>query len=170
MPENWNPGDEVQDKVVVPIIKALPLIKSLVNGGHIVTNNGVSFFRQGNYYKIIVAASRAKGGDIYLDKQILEVVENNNFEKTSDKMYAIVEEGNIGKLVEILQTNHSCAITVNAAQFRSVATETQRYSTRKKIDIPAPMPDAPVVEQSNTISLLELEAEALALELELLAA
>jgi hypothetical protein len=170
MPENWTPGDEVQDKVVVPIIKALPLIKSLVNGGHIVTNNGVSFFRQGNHFKIIVAASRAKGGDIYLDKQILEVVENNNFEKTSDKMYAIVEESNIGKLVEILQTNHSCAITVNSAQFRSVAKETQRYSTRKKIDIPVPMPDMPVMEQSNIISLLELEAEALALELELLAA
>ena len=173
MPENWNPGDEVQDKVVVPIIKALPLIKSLVNGQHIITNNGISFFRQGNHFRVIVAASRAKGGDIYLDKQILEVVEKNNFEKVSDKMAALVDERNIGKLVEILQTNHSSAVTVNSAQFRSVAKETQRYSTRKKIDIPEPMPDyTPTVEpkQGNIISLLELEAEALALELELLAA
>ena len=62
---------------------------------------------------------------------------------------------------------------MNAAQFRSVSTENHRYSTRKKIDIPEPMPDhTPVVENrgSNIISLLELEAEALALELELLAA
>lgn len=172
MPENWNPGDEIQDKVVVPIIKALPLIKSLVNGGHIITNNGISFFRQGNHFKIIVAASRAKGGDIYLDKQILEVVEKNNFEKVSDKMTAMVEEGSIGKLVEILQTNHSCAITINSAQFKSIGNESHRYSTRKKIEIPKPMPDYQPVEekQNNIISLLELEAEALALELELLAA
>lgn len=170
MPENWNPGDEVQDKVVVPIIKALPLIKSLVNGGHIVTSNGISFFRQGGYFKVIVAASRAKGGDIYLDKEILEVVENNNFEKTSDKMYAIVADSNIGRLVEILQANHSCAVTVNSAQFRLIGSENQRYSSRRKIDIPEAMPDLPATDQSNIISLLELEAEALALELELLAA
>ncbi len=169
MPENWNPGDEVQDKVVVPIIKALPLIKSLVSGGHITTNNGVSFFRQGSYFKIIVSASRAKGGDIYLDKQLLEIVENNNFEKTSDKMYAIVSDTNISRFVEVLQTNHSCAITLNSAQFRSIGKESHRYSSRRKIDIPDKLPDKPIVE-TNLISLFELEAEALALELELLAA
>ncbi|MBS1586500.1 MAG: strawberry notch C-terminal domain-containing protein [Bacteroidetes bacterium] len=170
MPENWNPGDQVQDKVVVPIIKALPLIRSLVNGAHILTNNGISFFRQGQYFRIIVSASRAKGGDIYLDKQILEVVEKNNFEKVSDKMAALVEERNIGKLVEILQVNHSCAITVNSTQLRHLEKDSQRYSSRRKIEIPAKQPDMPVVQESNIISLLELEAEALALELELLAA
>lgn len=171
MPENWNPGEQVQDKVVVPIIKALPLIKSLVNGAHMLTNNGISFFRQGGYFRIIVAASRAKGGDIYLDKQILEVVERNNFEKVSDKMAAMVSEANIGKLVDILQTNHSCAVTVNSAQLKYLGKDSQTYSTRKKIDIPGLMPDVPVIERhSNIISLLELEAEALALELELLAA
>ncbi|HYC29496.1 MAG TPA: hypothetical protein VEB42_11775, partial [Chitinophagaceae bacterium] len=128
------------------------------------------FFRQDNFFRVIVAASRAKGGDIYLDKQILEVVEKNNFEKVSDKMAAMVAEENIGRLVEVLQTNHSCAVTVNSAQLRHLGNENQRYSTRKKIDIPAKMPDMPVVQQSNIISLLELEAEALALELELLAA
>ncbi|MEI9909654.1 MAG: hypothetical protein WDO71_08235 [Bacteroidota bacterium] len=60
LPENWNPGEQVQDKVVVPILKALPLIKSITQNGHIVTNNGISFFRSGDYYRIIVAASRAK--------------------------------------------------------------------------------------------------------------
>jgi hypothetical protein len=166
MPENWNPGEQVQDKVVVPIIKALTLIKSLVNNGHIITNNGISFFRQGNHFRIIVAASRAKGGDIYLDKQILEVVEKNNFEKVSDKMVALVEDSKISKLVEILQNNHGCAVTVNSMQFKEVEKSTHRYSSRKKIDIPSLQKDKP----DNTISLLELEAEALTLELELLAA
>jgi hypothetical protein len=166
MPENWDPGEQLQDKVVVPIIKALPLIKSLVNSGHIITNNGISFFRQGNHYRVIVAASRAKGGDIYLDKQILEVVEKNNFEKVSDKMVALVEDSKINQLVEILQNNHSCAVTINSAQFRDIEKNSHKYSNRKKIDIPPEKEE----KRDNTISLLELEAEALTLELELLAA
>ena len=166
MPENWNPGEQVQDKVVVPIIKALPLIKSLVHNGHISTSNGVSFFRQGNHFRVIVAASRAKGGDIYLDKELLEVVDKNNFEKVSDKMVALVEESNIGRFVEILQTNHSCAVSLNSSQFRDIEKYSHRYSSRKKIDLPPEPNDT----KDNTISMLELEAEALALELELLAA
>lgn len=61
LPENWNPGEQVQDKVVVPIAKALPIVKSLVQNAHIITNNGISFFKSGDYFKIIVSASRAKG-------------------------------------------------------------------------------------------------------------
>lgn len=166
MPENWNPGEQVQDKVVVPIIKALPLIKSLVSNGHINTNTGVSFFRQGSHYRLIVAASRVKGGDIYLDKELLAVVEKNNFEKVSDKMVALVAENNINRVVEVLQNNHSCAVSINSAQFREIEKHSQRYSSRKKIDIPPQQEDR----KDNTISLLELEAEALILELELLAA
>lgn len=90
MPENWNPTEQVQDKVVIPIGKALPLIKSVQLNGHIVTNNGLSFFRMREHYRLIVAASRVKGGDIYLDKGLLELVENGNFEKTSDKMVAML--------------------------------------------------------------------------------
>lgn len=166
MPENWNPGEQVQDKVVVPIIKALPLLKSLVQGHHIITNTGISFFRQSGYYKIIVPGSRVKGGDVYLDKQLLELVENNNFEKVSDKMVARLPDDLISHFVEVLQANHSCAISINSAQFREIEKSSQRYSSRKKIDIPPYEEDKP----DNTISLLELEAEALALELDLLAA
>lgn len=46
MPENWNPGEQVQDKVVVPILKAAPIVKSLVQNSQIVTNNGLSFSEQ----------------------------------------------------------------------------------------------------------------------------
>ena len=50
MPENWTPTEQVQDKVVVPILKALPLIKSLTSHASLVTNKGLSFFRYGDYY------------------------------------------------------------------------------------------------------------------------
>jgi hypothetical protein len=164
MPDNWNPTEQLQDKVVVPIIKAIPIIKSITQGSHIVTNNSLSFFRTGDHYKLIIAASRARGGDIYLDKQLLELVEKNNFEKVADKMVAMLPYTSIDKAVEILQTNHSLSLTIHSYQLKDIKTE-GRYTNRKKIE-----PPEEEQEPANNVILLELEAEALALELELLAA
>jgi hypothetical protein len=165
MPENWNPTEQVQDKVVVPIMKALPLIKSLQPNGHIVTNNGMSFFRTREHYRLIVAASRVKGGDIYLDKSLLELVENNNFEKTSDKMVALLPLESIDKAVTILQNNHSLSVTIHSYQLKDLKTDGIRSKNRKPILLPDKEEEG-----ENNLLLLELEAEALALELELLAA
>ncbi len=166
MPEHWDPGSEVQDKVAVPIIKVLPVIRSLVGGHNITTSTGISFFRYGNNFRMVVPGSRVRGGDVYLDKDLFPFIEKNVFEKVSDKMVALVTEHNINKVVEVLQANHSCSVTLNSAQFRDIEKHSQRYSSRKKIDIPLPQEDR----IDNTISLLELEAEALVVELELLAA
>ncbi len=100
-----------------------------------------------------------------MDKQILELVEKNNFEKISDKMVAILPEKKIGKLVELLQMNHSCSTTIHSSQLKDLKNENIRYSNRKKIELPDTQEDA-----DSDIPVLELEAEALALELELLAA
>jgi len=167
MPENWNPGEQIQDKVVVPILKAAPIVKSMVQNSQIVTNNGLSFFRTGNHFKLIISASRVRGGDIYLDKNILELVEKNNFEKVSDKMVAMLPEKNIDKLLEILQTTHGCSITIHSSDLKNIKSDGGRYSNRKKIKLP---PDDEEEELPDNIIMLELEAEALALELELLAA
>ncbi len=165
MPENWNPGEQVQDKVVVPILKASPIIKSITQNSYIVTNNGLSFFRTGNYFKLIISASRSRGGDIYLDKEILELVEKNNFEKVSDKMVAMLPDKNIEKLLEILQSRHGCSVTLQPYQLKDLKDDAITYSNRKRIELP---PDDE--EPQNEVAMLELEAEALALELELLAA
>jgi hypothetical protein len=165
MPENWNPNEQGQDRVVVPIIKGAVLIKSLVQNSHIVTNNGISFFKNGDYFKIIVAGSRAKGGDVYLDKQILELVEKNNFEKTADKMVANLHESKIDKLIELLQVNHSSSLTISPSQFAQLKDTKHRYSNRKPIVLPDTTED-----NNSNVFYLELEAEALTLELELMAA
>ncbi|MFT3843674.1 MAG: JAB domain-containing protein [Lacibacter sp.] len=166
LPENWNPAEQVQDKVVVPVLKALPLIKSLSYHGHLMTSNGLSFFRQGDYYKLITSASRAKGGDIYLDQQILQLVEKNNFEKVSDKMVALLHYSKIYQLVELLQKNHSLSVTVHAHQLKDLHHAETKYSNRKKIELPGTTEE----KQENNVFQMELEAEALMLELELLAA
>lgn len=165
MPENWNPVEQVQDKVVVPILKAAPIIKSITQNSHIVTNNGLSFFRTGNYFKLIISASRSRGGDIYLDKEILELVEKNNFEKVSDKMVAMLSDKNMDKLLEILQSRHGCSVTLQSYQLKDLKDDAITYSNRKRIELP--QDDE---EPQNEVAMLELEAEALALELELLAA
>lgn len=166
LPENWNPGEQVQDRVVVPILKALPIVKSITQNAHIVTNNGISIFRTGSHFKIIVAASRSKGGDIYLDKEILSIVEGGNFEKVADKMVAMLPEKNVDRLVELLQINHSSSVTIHSSQLKDLKSGQADYSNRRKITLP----NNEGTEPNNNVRILELEAEALALELELLAA
>jgi hypothetical protein len=163
MPENWLPAEKGgEEKVVVPIGKTLPLIRSLQNGHGMNCNNGLSIFKTRDEYRIILPSSRQKGGDIYLDKQILELVYKGMFEKVSDKMSATISESNLPKLVELLQTNHSLSVQVPRHQMQVIEKEMVRMSTRKKIILP------PKEDESNSqVNILELEAEALMLELEL---
>ncbi len=168
MPEHWAIGEEVQDKVIVPVLKALPIIQSLVHGKNLTTNNGVSFIRTGDHFKIIVPAARTRGGDVYLDKDLLPLVEKNNFEKVSDKMVAMLPERNIAQFVEVLQNNHGSSITIHSSETKNLKTGSIRYNNRKPIELPPPEEKQPA--KLVNIRLLELEAEALVLELELLAA
>lgn len=162
MPENWLPMDKGgEEKVVVPILKALPLIKSLQSGHGMSCNNNMSIFKRGSYYQLVLPSSRQKGGDIYLDKEILALVDKGMFEKVSDKMLATLMDTKIDKLVQILQTNHSLSMQIPRHQLTVIEKEIVRYSTRRKIELP------PIEEPTNNVSILELEAEALMLELEL---
>ncbi len=168
MPEYWDPKEQIQNNVVVPILKALPLIKSLVQDKLIVTTNAVSILRTPNHFKIIVPASRSRGGDIYLDKQILELVEKNNFEKISERMVAMLPEKNIDRLVELLQTSHNCSVIVLSHQLKDLKNGAVQNRTVKRIALPPLENPEEEIDTAPDILLLELEAEALALELELL--
>lgn len=186
MPEHWDAGKEVADRVTVPIINTLPLIKSIVHGGHMITNNGLSFFKQNRQYRIIVGGSRAKGGDIYLDKELLPLVTGNNFQKSADKMVAMVDEDKITDVVQVLQKNHSLSMTISNVQFQHLEKQSSGIYSIRPILLPPPVDrDAEIQAAENqqrrdlpdekksgatVISLLELEAEALELELQLLAA
>ncbi|MEX2234293.1 MAG: hypothetical protein WD824_19160 [Cyclobacteriaceae bacterium] len=88
MPEYWEPGNDVQQKNIVPVSRAIKIIRSLTPGSSITTKNNVSIFRQPGGFKIMVSSARSSGGDIYLGPDLLEVVDKNNFKKISDKMTA----------------------------------------------------------------------------------
>lgn len=164
MPEYWEPGNAVQQKTVVPISRAMKVIRSMTSGSSITTNNLISIFKQsGVTYKILVSSARSRGGDVYLDPDILEVVDRKNFEKVSDKMTATVHEDNIDLLVEILQDKFNDTISLNPSQYELI----KREIPKKEVKAKPTMVVFPKQSQSE-VAQLELEALALELELELL--
>ncbi|PZF71571.1 DNA (cytosine-5-)-methyltransferase [Taibaiella soli] len=171
MSEYWNPYEQLKDKVSVPIIKALPLIRSLTNGNSINTNTGIGIFRvSSSSFKLIVSASRSSSGDVFLNEEILKLVEGNNFEKRADKMVAFVNLDNLDELIRVIQKVNNCAVDIANGQLQYVKQD-EIYADRKIIKMPEPEPEPLTPEEEEELELLELEAEAatviIALELEL---
>lgn len=110
IPENCNPGNEVQQKVEVPISRALKIIRSLGNGQKITTSNNISIFKQHDKFKIIVLSSKQRAGDVYLDEDILNLVDGHNFEKVSDRMAATLNENKIDDFISILQEKFNASV------------------------------------------------------------
>jgi predicted RNA methylase len=160
MPEFWEPGNEVQQKTVVPVSRAMKVIRSLTTGGSITTKNGVSLFRQGDKFKIVVSAARSRGGDTYLDPDLLKLVDRNNFEKISDRMTASVNEDLIDQFVQVLQAKFNDSVSLNPAQYELIRNEIPKREPMTK-------PTMVVLPKQSQSQVEQLELEALALELEL---
>ncbi|PWV45924.1 strawberry notch C-terminal domain-containing protein [Chitinophaga sp. S165] len=179
MPEHWNPGEEVADNVTVPILKALPFIRSIVNGAQLTTDNGISFFKKVGKFRVIVSGSRQRSGDIYLDRDLLALVEGNNFEKVSNNMSAWLDENRINDFVRILGDKHGVSVTLNGAQFRQIEQEITTTAERRVIAIPPPLDESAEMRANQQqepvnifpaepdMDILELEAEALIIKLKL---
>ena len=167
MPENWQPSEATKGKVNVPIGKAAKIIASLTQGAAISTNNGITIGRTPYNFKIITAASRQKAGAIYLDEDILKLVDKGKFEMTADKMVATMDTKHIHQLVEILQAKHNSSVTLSASQFDAIKGSLQEDNKRVR----RVFPKAKIIKEElpeDDTHLLELEAEALLIELELL--
>lgn len=167
MPEYWVPDENADAKVTVPISMAVKIIKGLGYGSQINTNNGISIFRRYDGFKLIVPASKARGGDVYLNKDILDLVDRNIFEKVSDRMSASVPEANMDALIEVLQNSFSASVTLSAFQFEMIKGEiAQRKAGNRQFP---PLKTLPKPKANrNIIQMMEMEALALELELELL--
>lgn len=160
MPEFWEPGNDVQQKTIVPVLRAMKVIRSLTTGGSITTKNGVSLFRQAGKFKIVVSAARSRGGDTYLDPDLLKLVDRNNFEKVSDRMTASLDEDLIDEFVQVLQEKFNDSVSLNPAQYELIRSEIPKKEPRVK-------PTMVVLPKQSQSQVEQLELEALALELEL---
>jgi hypothetical protein len=164
MPDYWEPEEQGQSSVSVPIIKSLPFVKGLSNGQTMRTSLGIVFMRMyDGRIKIIAPSSRAKGGDFYLDKEVLELVQDRNFNKTADKMVSYIDNRNLEELLLVMQRKHTCSVELTMQQYKSIENEQKKISSRKKIRLP----EAEKAMNANQILILELEAEAVLLQLQL---
>lgn len=164
MPEYWEPREGSDDKISVPVIKALPLIKSLTVGAAIYTDNSIAIFRQPTQYRIIVPGSRKLAGDIYLDEDILKLIDRNKFERTSNKMAATMSLDNIEALVRLLQGKFSASVSITQFQFDVIKDDLR--DTKPIIQfLPATRPKLKRIEDDDD---LLLKAKALKLKLKLL--
>jgi hypothetical protein len=77
-------------------------------------------FKQHDKFKIIVSSSKQRAGDVYLDEDILKLVDGHNFEKVSDRMAAILDENKIDAFITILQEKFNTSVSLNAQQFEVV--------------------------------------------------
>ena len=165
MPEHWNPGNAVQQKVEVPISRALKIIRSLGTGQQITTSNNISIFKQHDKFKIIVSSSRQRSGDVFLEEDILKLVDGNNFEKVSDRMAATLNENKIDDFISILQDKFNASVSLNSQQFDLIKGDIPKRPVREK---PVLRVQPRQIIQPSQSDNLELEAMALEIELELM--
>jgi hypothetical protein len=164
MSEHWSADTEIKGRVIVPIAKALKIIRSMTNGSALYASHNLAFFKQyDNSFRIVVPASNKKGAIIFLNKDLLKLVNNNLFEKTSSQMVANLEMDNLEKFLEILQEQIGVTIPLLQHQIDSIGLVVTK--TRKRVKIQPPPKEE---EFKIDTRLLEFEAEALELELELL--
>lgn len=164
MPEYWEPEDELESATIVPVSRAEKLFFSLVKGNGLTTENGTSIFNTGEGFKIIVPGSRQRGGEVYLDADILELVEKNNFEKASDKMVAYLQPGKLSEFLRILQEKFNDSVMLEKRQFDLIKNTQAQHSQRNKIKILSP---EEVQQQVNLQMEMEILAAKVKLELEL---
>lgn len=164
MPDYWEPAAEGKQGIIVPLSRAIKVIRSITVGSAITTNIGVSIFRTSDHFKIMVAAARSKGGDIYLDEDILKLVNRNIFEKVSDKMTALIDLDHINRFVKILEEKHGDSITLNQEQYKMIPKEAHK---RARTPLPKAILETPEKVADKVTDDLEIELELLVLELEL---
>jgi predicted RNA methylase len=165
MPEYWEPGEEMEDAVMVPVARAEKVISSLVQGNGITTENGTSIFNTGDELKIIVPGSRQRGGDVYLDADILELVERNNFEKASDKMVAYLKPEKLRAFLAILQSKFNDSVKLQTRQFDLVKDTKGEKKARNPIKILSPEEVQREMELRWEMEMAEAELE---LEMEMM--
>ncbi len=164
MPEYWE-VEEFENNISVPIERAYKIIASLVRGNGITTQNGISLFNTGEQFRVIVPGSKAKGGDVFLDADILKLVSKNNFERTGDKMTAYLPTENLKSFLTLLQEKFNDSLEITSDQFKLIRNENKTKTSRNAIKL---MSENEVKEQED-LTLLAMSVEVvLKLELELL--
>lgn len=116
---NPNTGSDGGMRVTVPIVQALKVIKSMVQGRTMTTTDqfGIAKHWDGNY-KIIVPVNKKTGGKFYLDENILSLIsDGRGFNKAGANMIANLPEERIEKLVDYLWKKFGSSVMLNQNEY-----------------------------------------------------
>lgn len=168
-PDGWDPNKDAAAKpVMVPITAGAKTLLALPVGKMLTTNVGLTFNRQWDGFTVLVPGTKKAGGDLFLDRNLFELVENQRFEKVADKMRAKLSEENLGAFLQVLSLGHGATLAVSREEGEKVrAAKSDATGKAKLPELPATTGRASGA-SARERELLELEAEALLLELELL--
>jgi hypothetical protein len=106
--------------IFVPIIRALPLIKSMVMDELMSISGDMFFTRTKNGYKLTVSGSKAKGGDYYLNEKLLAVLTEGTFNKTGTKMVSEIDTDDIERVVDVMQMEFNSSVSVPEEKFKFI--------------------------------------------------
>lgn len=171
--ETWtgkkSDGSDSTVYTIVPIGKAIKVIKSMTENTQIISDSGISFARSGDKYQIITSRSRSAAGEIYLDQDILKLVEGNVFNSVSASMRAVVSAENIEKICQVLQDKHSISVRLLSWQVDIIKDQIESNKFLDEVIEPIPMPPRKDnSEPKRNLALLKLRAKAIKVKLLLL--
>lgn len=116
LPFSWEPKPEEVSNTQVPIIRAVPIIKSMTDDTTMYTNTKLYLVRAYYEFRIVVPASKSGGSQYYLNERLLELVKQNNFYKSGDKMTATVDPDDIEQVAHVLQEEFSLSVILKSHQ------------------------------------------------------
>ncbi len=127
MPENFNPTDNHQNFITVPIFKAKQYILEMGDGAYVFNKDG-SFHVQkvphyqnntdSDNYKVIVSASK-KGQIYYKDSELIKLSNNpqDGFERLSEKMIATYSTKNIQKVLKYVDDKFGVSVKLSPSVY-----------------------------------------------------
>lgn len=167
MPENWTPKDvsKGENSVSVPIKFIADIILKMQSDSNFTTSIGLRIYKTyRDNYKLYIPHSRQKFGHVFLDADILKIVDDNNFNKISDNMVATISMDKMPQLIQLLQDKFNASVDVHENLLNTTLQEVDEHVD----DVVLKLNHKTKKQLPEDTDNFEMEALALELELELL--
>ncbi len=126
LPEYYSPGKSKGSAMtIVPLIKAIRVLKGLSQGSMLNTDNGISFMRTSSGFKVITSSlSMQRFSFLIKNETILQYVESNTgFQKVGSCWSGNVSIENIAAVAKEIYTQTNCTVALSDFQLEIIADE-----------------------------------------------
>lgn len=133
MPDNWKSAAVgKQQYVTVPVKYAWKYLNSLRAGYATIDLDGLITVSRANdsFIRLNVNKSRQTGGTIYLDQDVLKLVQDNNFNSSGTVMQALVANDNIKAICQVLSNKFKLKVAIPKSTY--LVLEDEINAERKK--------------------------------------